>query len=138
AEQALKASQEKFAKAFHSSPDAITITELDSGRYIEVNEGFTRLTGFLPEEAYGRTVDELGLWVESDQRNHLLEMLASEGRVHRLEVPARDRYGVQKTVEVSIERIELDGRPCLLLTARDISDLKNAQLQIQHLAYHDS
>ncbi len=60
-EAALKASEEKFAKAFHSSPDAITITERDTGRYLEVNDGFCRLTGYRAEEAIGRTVYQI--WV---------------------------------------------------------------------------
>src|SRR5690606_11368152 len=49
----------------------------------------------------------------------------------------QDRWGNPKTVEVSVEQIELDDVPCLLLTARDITALKQAQEQIQHLAYHD-
>jgi diguanylate cyclase (GGDEF)-like protein len=40
-------------------------------------------------------------------------------------------------VEVSVEPITLNETPCLLLTARDVSLLKNAQAQIRHLAYHD-
>ncbi|EGH18641.1 sensory box protein, partial [Pseudomonas savastanoi pv. glycinea str. race 4] len=49
-QSALEASEEKFAKAFHSSPDSITITEIESGRYVEVNDGFCRLTGFSAQE----------------------------------------------------------------------------------------
>ena len=45
-EQRLSASEDKFAKAFHSSPDAITISELATGNYLEVNDGFSRLTGY--------------------------------------------------------------------------------------------
>jgi diguanylate cyclase (GGDEF)-like protein len=32
----------------------------------------------------------------------------------------------------------LDETPCLLMTTRDVSQLRNAQAQIRHLAYHDS
>ncbi|WP_271411702.1 sensor domain-containing protein [Pseudomonas sp. Q1-7] len=137
AEAALKASQEKFAKAFHSSPDAITITERDSGRYIEVNEGFSRLTGFRAEEVLGRTAAEMNIWARPSERDHLIETIKRNGRVHHLEMLGQHRDGHQKTVEVSVEQIDLDGTPCLLLTARDISALKDAQAQIQHLAYHD-
>ena len=138
AEAALKASQEKFAKAFHHSPDAITITERDSGCYIEVNEGFTRLTGYQPEEALGRNVNDLNLWTDPQQREKLLVLMRRDGHVHRLQVPAQDRFGTPKVVELSIDPIDLEGKPCLLLTARDITELKQAQEQIQHLAYHDS
>ncbi|MFC4863932.1 sensor domain-containing protein [Pseudomonas sp. MAHUQ-62] len=137
AEAALKASQEKFAKAFHSSPDAITITERESGRYIEVNEGFSRLTGYRADEVLGRTVSEMNIWADPAEREHLIELITRNGRVHHLEMLGQHRDGSQKVVEVSVEQIELDGTPCLLLTARDISALKDAQAQIQHLAYHD-
>ncbi|OEC33199.1 sensory box protein [Pseudomonas sp. 21C1] len=138
AEAALKASQEKFFKAFQSSPDAITITERDTGHYLEVNEGFTRLTGYCADEVLGRTVHELNIWADPNQRQLILDTLQRDGRVHHLEVMGRDRHGGLLHVEVSVEQIELDNQACLLLTARDISALKAAQAQVQHLAYHDS
>ena len=137
AEAALKASQEKFAKAFHFSPDAITITERESGRYIEVNEGFCRLTGFKTEEVIGYNSLEFNLWANPEERLLLIERVRQEGRVHHLEMQGLHRDGSSRLVEVSVEPIDLDGVPCLLLTARDISELKEAQAQVRHLAYHD-
>jgi diguanylate cyclase (GGDEF)-like protein/PAS domain S-box-containing protein len=137
AQAAIKASEEKFAKAFHSSPDAITITERKDGRYIEVNEGFCRLTGFRPEEVIGRTPEDIAVWAKPSERERMVEIMQREGRVHHLEMLGRHRDGTLKQVEVSVEPIELNGQDCLLLTARDIDELKKAHAQIQHLAYHD-
>lgn len=137
AEAALKASQEKFAKAFHSSPDAITITERDSGRYIEVNEGFSRLTGYRPEEVIGRSSLEMKVWAYPEERTRMVETILREGRVYHMEMHGQHRDGSVKLVEVSVQPIELNGTPCLLLTARDISELKAAQAQVRHMAYHD-
>jgi len=136
-EAALKASEEKFAKAFHSSPDAITITERNSGRYLEVNDGFCRLTGYRADEVLGRTVYEVGIWAEEKQRSSLLAELQLKGRVHHQEMLGRNKRGDLLTVEVSVEPITLNESACLLLTARDVSLLKNAEAQIRHLAYHD-
>ncbi|MGN8278279.1 EAL domain-containing protein [Pseudomonas sp. SMV71] len=136
-EAALKASEEKFAKAFHSSPDAITITERDSGRYLEVNDGFCRLTGYRADEVIGHTVYEVGIWAEDKQRTALLAELQLKGRVHHQEMLGRNKRGEILTVEVSVEPITLNETPCLLLTARDVSLLRNAEAQIRHLAYHD-
>ncbi|AMB87634.1 histidine kinase [Pseudomonas agarici] len=135
---ALKASEEKFAKAFHSSPDAIIITERDSGRYLEVNDGFCRLTGYTSSEVIGRTVYELGIWADHKQRTALLNELKERGHVHHRDMLGRNKRGDVLTVELSVEPITLNETACLLLTARDISLLKNAQAQIRHLAYHDS
>ncbi|WP_136475203.1 PAS domain S-box protein [Pseudomonas sp. DG56-2] len=137
AEAALKASEEKFAKAFHSSPDAITITELESGRYLEVNDGFCRLTGYSTQEVIGRSVYDIGIWADEKQRAVLIAEFQEKGRVHHREMLGRHKGGDILTVEVSIEPITLNETQCLLLTARDVSQLKNAQAQIRHLAYHD-
>ncbi|MCI8212410.1 hypothetical protein AUC61_23025 [Pseudomonas sp. S25] len=138
AERALKASEEKFAKAFHASPDAITITERASGRYLEVNGGFCRLLGFIPEEVIGRTVTELGIWSDINQREQLILDLEENGRVHHREMTGCHKNGSHVTAEVSVEAITLNDVECLLMNARDISELKSAQEQVQHLAYHDS
>ncbi|WP_341305015.1 PAS domain S-box protein [Pseudomonas sp. TMP25] len=138
AQAQLQASQEKFALAFHSSPDAITITELVSGRFIEVNEGFGRLTGYDPKEVIGKTSIELNIWADLSERELLVETLKREGHVYHMEMHSRQRDGSAKLVEVSVESIELNAVPCLLLTARDMSELREAQAQVQHLAYHDS
>ncbi|WP_410017105.1 PAS domain S-box protein [Pseudomonas sp. 5P_3.1_Bac2] len=138
AEAELKASQEKFAIAFHSSPDAITITERDSGRYLEVNEGFCRLTGYSAEEVLGRSSHELDIWMDPLERELMVQKIKQDNRVYHLEMRGRRRDGNVLIVQASVEPIELNNTPCLLLTGRDVSELKAAQAQIQHLAYHDS
>lgn len=138
AQAELQASQEKFALAFHSSPDAITITERDTGRYIEVNEGFTRLTGYKAEEVIGRSSKELNVWADPAERVQMVEKIKRDGHVYHMGMRGRNRDGTIKQVEVSVESMTLNNTPCLLLTARDVSELKEAQAQVQHLAYHDS
>ncbi|WP_449126249.1 putative bifunctional diguanylate cyclase/phosphodiesterase [Pseudomonas viridiflava] len=137
AQAALEASEEKFAKAFHSSPDSITITELGTGRYVEVNDGFCRLTGYTAPEVLGRTVQEIGIWTDPDQRQSMIDHLRDTGRVHHREMAGRNKNGDPLTLDVSVEFITLNQTACLLMNARDIGQLKSAQAQIQHLAYHD-
>ncbi|MFC3607119.1 sensor domain-containing protein [Stutzerimonas tarimensis] len=137
AETALRASEAKFARAFHGSPDAIVIVERDSGRFIEVNEAFTRLTGHRGEHAIGRTAEELGLWPDKAQRDRLLRLVEHEGRVVHRDSVFIDRNGSTLHLDVSVEPMSLNETACLLITARDISELKQAQARIQHLAWHD-
>ena len=138
AQRALQASEEKFARAFHSSPDAIISTEKGSGRYIEVNDGFSRLSGYSASEVMGRTVFEFVIMADLPQREHLIREIEDHGRVRHRELLGRNKNGELFTVDVSIDPLTLNDTACLLITARDISQLKNAQAQIQHLAYHDS
>ncbi|AVB20978.1 MULTISPECIES: putative bifunctional diguanylate cyclase/phosphodiesterase [Pseudomonas syringae group] len=134
---ALEASEEKFAKAFHSSPDSITITEIESGRYVEVNDGFCRLTGFSAREVLGRTAHEVGIWTDTVQREYMIDELRQKGRMHHREMNGRDKNGAPLVLDVSVEFITLNNTACLLMNARDIGQLKSAQAQIQHLTYHD-
>src|SRR5690606_31565252 len=81
ATRALQTSEEKFAKAFHSSPDAICLLEQSERRFLEVNEGFRRLTGYTPEEVMGRRLDELRLRIDPQQRQEIVASIASNGRL---------------------------------------------------------
>ena len=122
AEAALRASQEKFKRAFRSSPDSITITRLRDGRLIEVNEGFERITGFPREEAVGRTAASLGLWPEGE-RERMLEALRASRRVRDLPLQFRIRSGEVLDFLFSAEIFEWEGEPCLVGIARDMTDM---------------
>lgn len=137
-ERRLIDSEEKFAKAFHASPDAISIISKANGRYIEVNNGFCRLTGYQIKDVLGCKVDDVPIWADEQQYDRLMLAVEDHGRVLHHEMLGRTRAGDLITVEVSVETIILDGKPCLLTTSRDVSQLRNAQAQIRHLAYHDS
>lgn len=75
----------------------------------------------------GHTVYEIGIWADDKQRAALLAELRERGRVHHREMLGRNKRGDILTVEVSVEPITLNEVDCLLLTARDVSQLKNAR-----------
>ncbi len=137
AEAALRASQDKFAKAFHTSPDAISITDLNTTRYLDINEGFTRISGYTAREILGHSYLDIGIWSTTEKLSKLQELLRKDGRVRNQEVQGRRKNGSLLSLSVSMEPFELDGSPCMLTTSRDISDLKAAEARIEHMAYHD-
>ncbi len=138
AEAALRASEDKFARAFKGSPDAITISERMSGRYLEVNEGFCRLTGYHEQDAVGRSAAELGLWVEPDQLDELILQMELHGGVYHQELGLRTRDAAERTVAVSAQPLKVEGQDCVLLTARDVTEQKRIEAKVKHLAYHDA
>lgn len=138
AETALRASEEKFSRAFRASPDSISITEKASGKHLEINEGFTRLTGYTPEEVIGRTARELNIWADYDQRAQLIEELELKGRVLQREMRVLGKEGRQLLVSVSIEPLMIGNIECMVLTARDVTDQKLIEAKVKHLAYHDA
>jgi len=129
AETALRASEEKFSRAFHASPDSININRLADGVYLAVNEGFTRITGYTAEDVLGRSSlpGDLGLWVNVEDRRRLQEDLHRDGIVQGLEAPFRRKDGTVLTGLMSATLIDVQGEPCLLSITRDITERIRAE-----------
>jgi PAS domain S-box-containing protein len=126
AEEALRFSEDKFAKAFQSSPLRVSISTLAEGRFIEVNETFLRDHGFTREQVIGRTSPELGLWADPTQRWRFVEAVRRDGQVRDYEFGGQLRDGRVQTTSISAEVIDVGGETCLLAVATDITDRKEA------------
>ncbi len=126
AEKLLRESEERFAKAFNSSPLSITITSLKTGKLIEVNETFVDITGYSREDAIGQTTAELGLWQPSE-RDAELAVIASEGQISNSEYRFRMKDGSEIVGLLSAELLEIGGEPCALTVIQDITTRKRAE-----------
>jgi len=133
-EDALRKSEEKFSKAFHSSPAAVLIINLTDDCFIDVNEAFERISGYSRDEAIGRTASELGMWNDLHDRQEAIGRLRAERRIRNLEYSFRSKDGSMGTGLLSAELMELDGRQCALVTAIDISDRKQIEQRLKTLA----
>jgi PAS domain S-box-containing protein len=131
AEQALRLSEEKFAKVFHSSPASITLSTFKEGRYLEVNDTFERLSGYTREEVVGNTAAELKIWADPEDALQLRQALLQHGKVQNVEYRFRMKSGDIGVFLVSAESIDFEGERCILATTNDISDRKRAEVQLQ-------
>ncbi len=137
AEANLQNLAQKFSKAFRCSPNPITISTFQEGRYLEVNDSFVKLSGYEPDEAIGRTAFELNMWVNKCDRMKLLEELRTTGCVSNLEVEFRTKSGEIITALVSAEVIDLDTTPCILAVTHDITARKQVEAQLRLSAQRD-
>ena len=128
---ALRRSEQKFEAAFRASPDAININRLSDGRYLEVNAGFTALTGFTSEDVEGKTSLELSIWEDPADRARLVAGLRADGQIHRMEARFRRKDGSVTVAEMSARIIDVGGDRCILSVTRDISDRKRAQADLE-------
>ena len=126
-ERALRLSEEKFAKAFHSSPVEIVISTLQDGTFLEVNAAYERNTGFTRDELLGRTSIELGMWISPDDRVSIVEEIEKNGSVQEREINLRTKSGNPRVVLWSSEQIKVGGKQCLLTVAQDITERKRAE-----------
>ena len=127
ADQALRESLERFRLTFNTSPDSININRLKGGVYVDVNDGFTRLTGFTREDAIGRTSLELNAWHDPADYQRLVDDLNSKGLCENLETQIQRKDGSLVTTLMSSRIITLGGVPHVISITRDISDWKTAQ-----------
>jgi PAS domain S-box-containing protein len=127
AEEALRFSEDKFAKAFRNSPLRVSISTLEEGRFIEVNETFLRDHGFRREQVIGRTSPELGLWADPIQRRKFVETVRRDGMVRDYEFAGQRRDGRIQTTSISAEVIQVGGEACLLAVATDVTERKDAE-----------
>ena len=132
AEAALKASEEKFSKAFQNAPLLMSITSLEEGRYLEVNDAFLQAAGYTREEIVGKTSTELGV-IAIDARNQLQTLLGPEKRLrdHEIEVTCKD--GSKRVCLYSGELIEYVGKTRLLSIALDITERLRHQEERERL-----
>ncbi|WP_206668719.1 EAL domain-containing protein [Lacisediminimonas profundi] len=137
AEVKLRASEELFHTAFQTSPDAIVITELETGRYLEVNNGFTRLVGWTRNEVIGKRAADIKGWRHIADRDKVIYTLKRDGTVENLEADFVTRDGKIVTTLMSAQVITLNGKQCVLSVNRDITARKRAEAQIHSLAYFD-
>ncbi|WP_395730461.1 PAS domain S-box protein [Prosthecobacter sp.] len=125
----LQENEEKFAKAFQANPSGIAITEVETGRYIEVNETFCKILGYPPQEVIGYTTLDKGIWQSAEEQARMLQPLLNGGSLHNLEIQVRTRYGVRKTVTLNAELIVLAEKRCLMTLIEDITERKQATEQ---------
>jgi len=136
ADLALRLSEAKFSKAFRISPDAISISRLFDGRIFEINDGFTDLTGFHPEEIIGNEALTDGIWADPEQGRQFHEIMRNRGEVSNMEGVFKKKDGTLWTGLLSARIIDVDLEPAFISIIRDITERKQAELELQH-AHND-
>jgi PAS domain S-box-containing protein len=125
-ERALAHSQRLLSSAFRSSPDGFSINVFPDGPYLDVNDGFTRLTGFTREEVLGKTPLELSVWTEPARRAEVLSQLSEGKEVRNVEFSFQTKSGQFRIGQLSASLLDLDARRCALVVVRDITEQRRA------------
>lgn len=126
-EDALRVSEQKFAAAFRSSPDAIIISQSSDGCIVDVNDAFVRLSGYCRDEMIGLNGLQLELWGNSQDRDYSFQELRTKGVLRECEGGFRVRSGELRVGLISAEVIEIDSRPHFLWVVRDITKQKQME-----------
>jgi PAS domain S-box-containing protein len=130
-EVALRRSEERLAKAFRATPDAIVISRMADGLILEVNDGWQKLFGHQPDEVLGQTSIALGVYADPCDRSEILGRLQKDGFLHDFELKIRRKSGEIRQASMSVELLEIDGVRCWLSILRDITERKQAEAALR-------
>ncbi len=125
--------EEKFSKAFHSAPYAITLTRMADGTIFDVNNGFTAITGFDRSEVIGEKTLDLHIFSDDKDRNKVIEELTTNGKVTGLDMNFRKKTGESVIGHLTAEMIMINGEQSILASIADITERKNAEDRIKKL-----
>ncbi len=131
--QDIRTQEQKFSTAFRSAPYALTLTRASDGQIVEVNDGFTKLSGYTSAEAVGRTTEELHLWPQAEARMAVVQQLTARGLIEGLELPFRRKSGDLLTTLFSAGFVQIGGEPCILSSVQDITGRRRAEAERERL-----
>lgn len=122
AKEAIRLSEEKFSKAFHSSPAGMAIIVMDEGTFVDVNESFARISGFDRDELLGKSIRSYEAYAVPEDRGAMSEEIGRNGVLRDYKVRVKTRTGESRTVVISAESIQLGDARCLLMLVNDITE----------------
>ena len=111
----------RLRAAFELSPTILSVSDLETGRLLEVNEAFLRVTGWTREEIIGRPIPEIGFWIDPDVRTAGLATLRAGGTVRDMEARFVTKSGEQLVAIANADLVDVDGRPCVITALIDIT-----------------
>ena len=132
-EALLRLSEDKFSKAFRCNPDPITITTLQEGFYVEMNDAWIKTTGYERHEVIGHTAQEMSIWTVMEERDQMLQYIQETGCVHNYEAKYRMKSGEIRNFLVSAEIIDMDNTTHLLCVHKDITERNKMEVEMTRL-----
>ncbi len=126
-EEALRISEEKFSRSFRVAPISLSITTLDEGTIMEVNDEFLRNTGYTRSDIIGRTVFDIRIWEPPGDRERIIPLLRQGRTIKNIEITFRHRNGDLHNYIYSAEPIVLDGLHCIISIFFDITEKKQLE-----------
>jgi diguanylate cyclase (GGDEF)-like protein/PAS domain S-box-containing protein len=126
-EAALRESEAKFAAVFRVCPESISISTVDDGVYVDVNDAYEQVFGYRRERVLGRSALDLGAWVDALERRDLVRRLEQDRIVQDFDASIRRADGEIRIARMSGGMLELNGKRCVILVVRDVTRQKEQE-----------
>ena len=130
AEETLRESETKFRTLFDTSLHAIALTDMKTGRFVEVNDKLCQISNYTRDELIGRTTTQLGFYSEDD-RNRFINELTNSEKVHGLEMDFQIKDASIINTLMFAAPIQIGGEVFILAEFYNITDRKQLEAQLQ-------
>jgi PAS domain S-box-containing protein len=134
AEDALRESEERFRVLFEGAPDAIILTDPESGKILDINKATCRLLLKKPDEIVGMSQHELHQLTDDEHiestLDHFVKESKNQGFAHPVEGVVVRADGVQVPVEMLAQMIRIQDKSMIMATLRDITLRKQAEAEL--------
>ncbi len=130
--EALKESEEKFAKIFQYSPDAIIITRISDGSFIDGNDAFFKITGFTPGDMINKNIAHQSILENFGPGEPLIGRIGDKDECINLHTNFRGKDGTTMPVLFSCRKVEISKEKCLLTIIRDMTAHHQLEKQLIH------
>jgi diguanylate cyclase (GGDEF)-like protein/PAS domain S-box-containing protein len=120
-------SERLFSTAFDESPEAIGLSRLSDGLFVDVNQEWLHMTGYSRDEVIGRTVVDIGHWPDRASRDAVMAPLKDSGRLRDFETTLNMKGGVARLVRLNGSLIDVAGVPHILMYVKDITAERMAE-----------
>ena len=127
AEASLRESEARFSAVFRASPVGISLSTIDDGLLVDINQAYLNILGCTRDRVVGHTAQEIGVWADPEERERLTEVIRAGGSVRSAEVRIRNSSGGIRCLLASMELISLSGKGHLLSMMQDITERKEVE-----------
>lgn len=128
--------ERRYRTLFRMSPLALAVSR-PAGEIVAVNESFEELLEYRQEEVVGENATELQIWTDLQDRADVLRRLDGAEQVRNYPTQFRSRSGTLLEVELSVDRVELDGDPFLAWAIRDVTERNEYRRELEQKALYD-
>ena len=127
----LTLSEEKFFKVFNRSQLSMAISEISTGKFVNVNRQFLETFGYTKDEIIGRSSKEINLYADYSQRELVVKRVMNHEDVENKELILVTKNGDQLNCLVSVTVIQIQTHSYLLVSAVNITHLKEVELRLK-------
>jgi PAS domain S-box-containing protein len=124
--------EERFERTFNANPAPAVICQLSDLRHVKVNQGFLDMTGYDRDSVIGRSLYEVDVLEQADNREDAIDALKEGRTITQREAMLRLPDGDNKFVIVAGQPIEVGEEPCMLFTFIDLDARKRAETSLQY------